>query len=244
MLKSLKKDYPSWIVIIGIFVLLMEIAFFNSGLIFSLFISAMMIYLGRKRMAKKKGKILFWGGIIFTCTSIFTMMTFKFLLVAILIHFIVQFSQSKRTPKKITPLINQKESVNQAETIIRTKPLLENILVGQQKTPSHAYEWNDINIQAGVGDTIIDFSNTFLPKGETIVFVRNFIGNVRILVPYDVEVSLHHSVMAGSTSIFGLQETKLFNQVYHLQTPNYEQSGQKIKIFTSLIVGNLEVVRI
>ena len=42
--------------------------------------------------------------------------------------------------------------------MIRTEPLFENIFLGQQKTPNGVYEWNDINIQAGIGDTVIDLS--------------------------------------------------------------------------------------
>ena len=56
------------------------------------------------------------------------------------------------------------------------------------------YEWNDVNIQAGIGDTVIDLSYTVLPKGETVIFIRNVMGKVTIMIPYDVEVSVNHSV--------------------------------------------------
>ena len=244
MLNKLKNDYPSWIVIAGIILLFLEVFFFNSGLIFSLLISGFMIYLGRKRAPKRKGKLLFWGGIIITGISVFNMITFKFFLAAILIHFFIQYFQTKKNPKKVVPEILSKDNHSSEEPILRNKPLFENILFGEQKTPSHAYEWNDINIQAGIGDTIVDFSYTVLPKGETVVFIRNFIGNIKILVPYETEVSIHHSVIAGSTSIFGIQENKTFNQVYHIQTPGFEKAEQKIKIMTSMAAGNLEVNRI
>lgn len=244
MLNKLKNDYPSWIVIAGIILLFLEVFFFNSGLIFSLLISGFMIYLGRKRAPKRKGKLLFWGGIIITGISVFNMITFKFFLAAILIHFFIQYFQTKKNPKKVVPDILSKDNHSSEEPILRSKPLFENILFGEQKTPSHAYEWNDINIQAGIGDTIVDFSYTVLPKGETVVFIRNFIGNIKILVPYETEVSIHHSVIAGSTSIFGIQENKTFNQVYHIQTPGFEKAEQKIKIMTSMAAGNLEVTRI
>ena len=115
---------------------------------------------------------------------------------------------------------------------------------GSKKTPQGVYEWEDINIQTGIGDTVIDLSYTMLPKGETVIFIRNIIGNMQILVPYEIEVSIHHSCMAGSTHIFDHHEPKVFNQVIHLKTPGYETAEQKVKIFTSLVVGNLEVSRI
>ena len=204
-----------------------------------------MIYLGRKRAGKKIGKILFIGGIIFFVLSIVNMMTFKFLLVAILLHFFIQFLNAKKNPKKLTPEYHyNRNQPSQEETMIRTEPLFENIVLGQQKTPPGAYEWNDVNIQAGIGDTIIDLSFTMLPKGETVIFIRNLIGNIQILVPYDIDVSIQHSCIVGSSTVFEEHDSKLFNRVLHLKTPGYETAEQKVKIFTSLVVGNLEVSRI
>ncbi|MGZ4160120.1 MAG: cell wall-active antibiotics response protein LiaF [Neobacillus sp.] len=244
MFRNAKNEYLNWLVIFGAFILVLEILFFNRGLIFSLFISLGMVYLGRRKAGSKRGRLLFFSGIIFFVLSILNMMTFKFLLLAILLHFFIQFVQSKRTPKKITVDIRKSEQENQEETIIREKPLFENILFGQQKTPLGVYEWNDVNIQAGIGDTIIDLSYTMLPKGETVIFIRNIIGNIQILVPYEIDVSIHHSCIAGSAAVFNHRESKIFNQVYHLKTPGYEKAGQKVKILTSLVVGNIEVSRI
>jgi lia operon protein LiaF len=244
MLKNVKNDYVGWLVVIGVIILLLEILFFNRGLIFALFISGGMIYLGRKRTGKKRGKLLFFGGILFIIISILNMMTFKFLLLAILLHLFVQFLNSKRNPPKIIPDRIQPEPTQHQETMISSKPLFENIFIGQQKTPLSVYEWNDVNIQTGIGDTIIDLSYTMLPKGETVIFIRNIIGNIQILVPYEIEASIHHSCVVGSTNVFENQGNKIFNQVFQLKTPGYETAEQKVKIFTSLLVGNLEVSRI
>lgn len=244
MFKNTKNDYLGWMFIIGAIILVMEILFFNSGLIFSLIISGGMIFLGRKRAGKKRGKFLFIGGIIFFVISIFHMMTFRFFLLAILLHFLIQFIHSKKHPKKISPEIIQAEETAEQETLIRTEPLFENIVLGQQKTPAGPYKWNDVNIQAGIGDTIIDLSFTVLPKGETVIFIRNLVGNIQILVPYDIEVNIQHSCIVGSTSVFEHHDSKLFNQVLHVKTPGYEAAEYKVKIFTSLVVGNLEVSRI
>ncbi|MED3562860.1 cell wall-active antibiotics response protein LiaF [Bacillus xiapuensis] len=244
MLKNTKNDYIGWLVMIGALVLGLEILFFNRGLIFSLIFSCGLIYLGRKKAGKKRGRVLFIAGIFFFIISIINMMTFKFLLLAILLHFFIQFITSKKNPKKIQVEVAEPKQVPQEETMYKSKPLFENNFFGQQKTPQGVYEWEDINIQTGIGDTVIDLSYTMLPKGETVVFIRNIIGNIQILVPYEIEVSIHHSCMAGSTTIFGHHEPKVINQVIHLKTPGYEHAEQKVKIFTSLVVGNLEVSRI
>lgn len=244
MFKNKKSDYLSWLVIIGIVILLLEILFFNRGLIFSLFIAGGMIYLGRKKAGKRLGKVLFIVGIIFFVLSIVNMMTFKFLLLAIFLHIFIQFFQTKRQPKKIVPDIVSSEPAQSEETLISSEPLFSNILVGQQKTPLGVYEWDDVNIQTGIGDTIIDLSYTMLPKGEAVIFIRNIIGNIHILVPYETEVSIHHSGVVGSAKVFGNDRDKIFNQVFTLKTSGYETSETKVKIVSSLVVGNLEVSRI
>ncbi|NYE08256.1 lia operon protein LiaF [Bacillus niacini] len=244
MFKNTKNNYTEWLVIIGVVVLLLEVLFFNSGLVFSLLFSCGMIYLGRKRTGKKFGKFLFFAGIISFIIHVFSMMTFRFLLLAILIHFIIQYTNSKKNPNKIALDIKESEHALQEETLIKTKPLFENIFFGQQKTPSSVYEWNDINIQSGIGDTIIDLSYTVLPKGETIIFIRNVIGNIQIQIPYEIEVSVHHSSVIGATTVLENHQAQVFNQAFHLKTADYDHAEQKIKIFTSLLVGNLEVSRI
>nr|WP_315362429.1 cell wall-active antibiotics response protein LiaF [Cytobacillus firmus] len=239
-----KSDYMSWIIILGIVFLFVEIAFFNSGVVFSLLVPIGMVYIGRKWMPKSSGKWLFWLGLIFLLINIFSMMTLKFFLLAILVHLLIQFWQSKKDPKRIQPDLKEPAVNLQKETVIKKNPLFSNIFVGQQKTPEQVYEWNDINIQTGIGDTVIDLSYTVIPKGETVIFIRNFIGNVQVLVPYDVEVTVSHSAIAGKARIFEYEESKMFNQHLHLQTPGYEQSGQRVKIFTSFAVGDIEVKRV
>ena len=173
------------------------------------------------------------------------MMTFRFLLLAIFLHLVIQYSQSKKNPEKINLTIQEpSEPVPTAETVIKSKPLFENTFFGQQKTPTGVYEWNDINIQSGIGDTIIDLSYTVLPKGETVIFLRNVFGNIHIQVPYEIEVSVHHSSIVGATTVFDHHEPQVFNQVFQLKTAGYDGAEQKVKIFTSLLVGNLEVSRI
>lgn len=235
-----KTDYISWIALIGILLLIIEITFFHGGLIFSLIVSGFCIYMGRKRLEKTIGKLLFWFGWISFVVTVLNMMALKFLMIALLVYFIVQFFQSKNHPLQVAPVISE---LSRTELLYK-KPLFDNILFGQQRTPERVYEWNDINIQCGIGDTVIDFSNTVLPKGEAVVSIRNFVGNIKVLIPYETELCLSHSVITGSTSIFEHHEPKMFNQTLHYTTPGYEEAGQRIKIITSMLIGDIEVKRI
>jgi lia operon protein LiaF len=244
MQDQLKNQYFSWLILLSLFLVLMEVLFFNKGLIFSLLASFGMIYVGRKRIDKTLGKGLFWAGIFFLAVSAISMMSFRFFILSVFIYFIIQYAQSKKHPQLIRPVLQVPAHIGEKEELITREPLLKNVLFGEQKTPEHTYEWNDINIQTGVGDTVIDLSYTVLPKGETVIFIRNLIGKIQIFIPYDLEVSVHHSVIAGNADILHFHGTKLFNQNIHVQTKDYENQEQKIRIFTSMIIGDIEVRRI
>ncbi|MFT4413834.1 cell wall-active antibiotics response protein LiaF [Fredinandcohnia humi] len=244
MLNQMKADNLNFFILIAIILLIIEISFFNGGVLFSLIISAGCIYLGRKRMPRTSGKIFFWFGWIGLAITVLNMLTIKFLLLAVLVYLLIQFFQSKKNPNYIKPEINPATDRPVQEQLVRRKPLLQNLFFGRQGTPEYVYEWNDVNIQAGIGDTIIDLSYTVLPKGEPVVFIKNFIGNVQVFVPYEVDVHVNHSVIVGATTVFENHDPKTFNQNLHYQTEHYDQSEQRIKIITSIGVGNLEVKRV
>jgi lia operon protein LiaF len=245
LFKKLKSDYLSWIVLIGAFFLLLDVFFFNRGLIFSLIVAVGMVYLGRKRMSKTTGKILFWAGLFFLFVNVMNMLVIKFFLIALLGFLIFQYANKKKEANMITPTIKEKIDFDKrSETVIKEQPLFQNRLFGTQQTPDHVYEWNDVNIQAGVGDTVIDLSYTVLPKDETVIFIRSVMGKITILIPYDVEVSVHHSVFFGSARILDFYESSLINRLMKVETAEYEQTNQKVKIFTSMMIGDLEVKRV
>jgi lia operon protein LiaF len=247
MFNQLKTDYISWMFMIGFVLLFAEIVFFSGGLIYSLALAAGCMYTGRKLRPRKIGKILFWIGLISACMTVLNMMIFKFFLFAILAYLLLVFYQSKQNPEWIKPYLVEPESTKEGlekETLIKKEHLFHNQLFGRQQTPNYVYEWNNINIQRGVGDTVIDLSYTILPKGENIISIRSFVGNLQVLVPYDVEVQIHHTVLAGRANIFQNQEQRVYNQIFSYQTEGFVKAETKVHLVTSVLIGDLEVKRI
>ncbi|WP_456272112.1 cell wall-active antibiotics response protein LiaF [Bacillus sp. AK031] len=243
MLNKFRTERFSWILLIGVILLLFEMSFYDGGVVFFLFITFGCIYIGRKRLPRTSGKILFWFGVISLSLTILNTMAFRFFLLALLVMIILRFADSKKNPAKVEPQIEQ--TLNDGEKPVFIKRAnLQNVWFGRQQTPEHVYEWNDINIQGGIGDTVIDLGNTVLPKGTSVISVRHILGNIVVMVPYDIEVSIHHNGLAGAVTIFDSVEPKSFNQSIYYQTSDYDGSAQKVKIITSLAVGDLEVKRI
>ena len=53
----------------------------------------------------------------------------------------------KNHAKTITPIIKEPVDLKkQSETTIKEQSLFQNRFFGQQQTPDHVYEWNDVNI--------------------------------------------------------------------------------------------------
>ncbi len=238
-----KTDLIRWIAAFAIVVLLIEITFFDQGLLFSFAVSGILIYFGRKKWHRMIGKMAAIIGGISLLVTISNMLTFKLLLIGLLTAMVYKFFQSKKKPEIYTP--NYEEKGTASPETLHSKPLLfKNTLIGGQMTPDQVYEWEDIDIQSGIGDIIIDLSNTVLPKGEATIAIRNVIGGIKVYVPYEVEVKVVHSALAGSLTLLGNREQRLLNQSVMYYTNNYEEAPQKVKIITTTLVGNLEVRRI
>lgn len=244
----MKTDYISWFFLIGMVLLVVELSFFGGGLIYSLAFSIGCIFLGKKFYNRFLGKILFIIGLISAVTAILNMFVFRFFLIVILGYFLLVYYQSKKNPHWIKPiLVNPKEGQDEGakERILKTNFLFKNKCLGNQQTADTVYEWNHVNIQTGLGNTMIDLSQTILPKGDVVISIRSLVGNMQILVPYGVEVRVHHSVVAGRTRIFENKfEEQLFNQILSYKTQDFDQAKQKVHITTAVIVGDLEVRRV
>lgn len=235
----MSTDTFNIILIIGVILLILEIAFFNGGLIFSVIFSSVLIYFGWKKYKKFWAKIMFWIGAISLFFTVLNMMAVRFLIIAAVVLFIRHYYRSKSEPERIEPVIMEEEFPD-----TEGKPLIKQKFFGSEATPDRPYKWRDINIQGGIGDRIVDLSNTVLPQDEAVISIRHFVGNVLIYIPYEVEVSIHHSAIFGRAGIFQYRNKKLMNQVVSFQTPSYTLNKPRIKIITSIASGDLEVKRI
>lgn len=242
-MKIFNRDANTWLVLGIIAFLILDFTVFNEGLIFFIFLGAAFIYFGKRGGNKTFGRILIWTGIGFIILSILSSLTFQFILLALLVLAIYQFFKASKVPKNIEPLA-AKDTYTTGEKITRKKSVLQNMLFGNQQTPTYVYEWDDIHIQTGFGNCHIDLSNTVFPDETAVVSIHGIAGNITIYVPYEVEVSVHYSAVSGTMSVFSHEKIKLLNETIHLQTEQYSQSQTKVKILTSMIVGNVEVKRI
>ena len=243
MFHRLTTDKFNLILIIGVILFIIEIAFFQGGMIIASLFFGGMTYFGWKKFHHLYGKILFWGGAISLFFSIFNMLAIRFFIIVVIILFIFDYMKSKNETDRIVPKPREFQEII-LDPIIELKPLFDHKFFDDQKTEDAAYQWRDINIHGAFGNRVIDLSNTVLPHDTAVISIRHLIGNIEIYVPYDVEVSIHHSSIFGRAHIFGKHHWNLMNKTLLYQTENYHQAIPRVKIVTSILSGDIEVKRI
>lgn len=200
-------------------------------------------YIGWKNKQESWGKVLFWIGIIGLIITFLNMLAVRFIVIVFIILYLLDYSKTKN--KRYLQPEQAKDSVIFQETpLVKLHPLFGQILYGDEKTESNAYEWRDINIHGGIGDRVVDLSNAVTLDDTAIISIRHGIGNITIYVPFDTDFMIHHSAVFGRAYILNKQHEQLLNQQLSYQTENYPYAETRVKIVTSLISGNIEVKRI
>ncbi|UOQ87149.1 cell wall-active antibiotics response protein LiaF [Gracilibacillus salinarum] len=238
MSKKTGYDLMQLLLIIGAVFLLIELIFIDVGLLFLIAIGAVAIYFGRRSFKSTTGKTIFWGGVFFVIIAILQTFAIRFFIFAIIIYLVWQWYQQKQKENQGLP-----QFIDITEETLYEDQMIQNKWFGKYQTTKNGFSWQDLNIQSGIGDTQVDLNNTMLPNEENVMVIRHFAGKIKVIVPYDVEVTIDHSVIFGDIHAFDHQKKNVFNRHVQLQTKGYRQSRQKVKIYTQMIVGKLEVRR-
>lgn len=244
MEKLRQMSLSNWLTA-GLIIVLIEIVLFNSGMIFSLVLSGGLLYFGKQAWQQMYGKILVGVGAIMLLTAILSMVTLRILFVILIINLILKYMETKKNPLIFEPVVKEKGEDRGGEQLFVTKrPFFLNQWVGSHETPDQSYEWENIHLQNGIGDVQIDLSNTVLPDKEVFISLRNIAGKITILVPYELEISVQHSALAGEASILSSYTARLWNENVVYQTEGYEMAHQKCTILSSVWIGDIEVKRV
>lgn len=207
----------------------------------ALVFSIVLIVVGRHYRSKekrKRGTILLSIGALIFIIHVFSSAAFQLLLASGIIYTGYELLQSRRRPMMLE--IKTKEATNSSSAVLRSEPFLKNMFVGNYRVMDCVYELQDINIRYGVGDVQIDLTTAMIAEGETVIVIHGLVGNIRLYVPYDIELSLNHSMLLGRVSAYGHEE-KGWNRNFILQSEQYREASRRVKIISSLLVGDTEV---
>ncbi|WP_088040980.1 cell wall-active antibiotics response protein LiaF [Bacillus sp. EAC] len=220
------------------------------GLLFDLFLNpfaiiaagvgAYLIQYGakkRKVYPSTSANIAFYGGIILFISNVFQLKSILAVIAFIVIYIGYSiYINSKFNERVIIPNIQEKTSSG----VFETSTLISNRFFSNVRLKNDGIELDDVDYYFGIGDIVIDLSESFIPEGETVLVLNGIIGNITLYVPYDLEISIHHATLFGKINILK-NEIKGLNKNCKFTTNDYKEATRKLKIVTSLAVGNIEV---
>ncbi|WP_081829238.1 cell wall-active antibiotics response protein LiaF [Geomicrobium sp. JCM 19037] len=223
-------------ILFGLIILILLELIFRFQPIFFLIGAILLVYFGLSSKRIRHGKWLVLLGLIIAALSVFSSYVFRIAIFLIAIYLLYAFWKSRAGNKNVQVTLDTEGDIADA----RRQPYFQTMLVGSQQINEENFHSEDINILLGLGETTIHFENTVLPSGDTVVIVRGFIGKVTVYLPYDVGVMVHHSSFFGETRLLEHFETG-FNQSVTKHSKQYESNTRRVRIYTSLVAGDVEV---
>jgi hypothetical protein len=93
----------------------------------------------------------------------------------------------------------------------------------------------------GIGDVDLDFTRTGVPAGETTIGLRGFIGDVEVIVPHSIGLSIIASGFITNVKQAGHKEQPVFLGTYRYQSEGYATAERKIRLETSFFIHDLKL---
>lgn len=127
------------------------------------------------------------------------------------------------------------KKIHQDDSYLQKQNLLESL-----KWNKDPWVLKNMSIWSVIGEINLDMSIALTEKGETTLILQGIIGDIDIIVPEDLAVSVSASVLFGQVDVFEEKEAGVMNKIVW-QTPNYESSENKVKLVLSYLVGDIDI---
>lgn len=103
-----------------------------------------------------------------------------------------------------------------------------------------AWQVSDEEFWVFVGDIDLDLTVAEIPEGVTRLRTYGFVGDVELIVPRDVGVSLSSTAFVSDIKAFGDRHEHFLTPL-HLDSDNYETAVRKIRLETHAFVGDVKI---
>lgn len=234
-MQRISTDRITFWLLMALLLVFVEAMFFHNGSVLFVLFGIGLLYISLRR----KSRIFFWIGIAFLGIALLSMWSLRLLIAATLVYTLVRLWKGDSSEQVIEPFIGN-------DVVETPNSIIQNKLFSVQSTPFQAYEWEDVHVQGFYSDLTIDATQTVLPKGTSIVSVRQGIGKVRIAVPYEIPVRIHYTTLLGDARLFGAGKKRLWNQSLVVKDGYSTEQGlgaAELIITVSTWLGDIEVIR-
>lgn len=215
-----------WVICFFLLVFI-ELTVFNNGGAFSLLLGAGLLYLS----FSKNNRLLKWLGIFFIAIAFFSMWSLRLFIILLLLYLLYSHLKKENEPKIVGLELFDK------------LPAKKNEIFGSTAAPLEAYKWQDVQIQRLAGDITIDTTQTILPTGTSLITIRQGIGKVQVLIPYEIPFRVHYTTLFGDIKCLDFGPQRLLNESVTFSDGEPEDAKRKLIIHVATWLGDLEVLR-
>ncbi len=117
---------------------------------------------------------------------------------------------------------------------------IQNFVVGGQNYSEPNWKVEPMHISTMAGDFYLDFSKAFIPEKEIPIYIRSLAGDVRVLLPENIEFRIEATVVTGEIEILG-NNLDGVNRSCHYETDNYEHAERKLDFVIKLTTGDIRL---
>lgn len=115
----------------------------------------------------------------------------------------------------------------------------QNILHSMKKGDEQ-YALYNMSVWSVINEVNLDLSYAILEENETTVLLQGVIGDIDLLVPADMAVSIDANVVIGEVNISREHEAGMMCRV-KWRSFDYDVSEQKLNVICSFVVGDINV---
>lgn len=219
--------------LVFLLLIFMETVFFHNGNFVFVLLGAGLTYYGSRRRSKWMVVL----GLFFIAMALFTLWSLRLLIFTLIIYTLIKLWKGVPSEEIMRPLKEfQKETPN---------GIWQNKLFSVQSSPFSSYEWEDIHIQGLFGDLHIDVTDTVLPKGTSLISIRQGVGKIKIDLPYEIPVRIHYTTLLGDARLFDIHRKRLINESLHMKDSYEGKSADSPELIITLATwaGDVEVTR-
>lgn len=235
-----KKDILALSVLLGIlafFCLGMAVGhiLFDGNIVYIILTVVMMVFgytFKQHLVGKSVGLIGVLGFIALTFERIYIYLFFVLIILAVVLFLINLMRRTKNRVQQIEGNLNS--SIKHAQ-------ITQDKWFDPTVVRDNSYTFQDIHDTSLIGDTTINLAQTILPDTQSVIVLHKGFGDIRILVPLEVGVSLSTHTLYGNV-FFENEDYQLKNAKLTIFSNNYAVATKKIKIVTTVYIGNVEVV--
>ncbi|MBI4337806.1 MAG: cell wall-active antibiotics response protein [Chloroflexi bacterium] len=122
---------------------------------------------------------------------------------------------------------------------VRREPFYD-IFLGRLQWPEPGWQVQETVFNLGIGELVVDLTKAVVPEGEHRLSLDCLIGQIRVLAPQGLALSVHAQVTLGTVVALG-QRAEGVARTLEVATPGYQESPRRVTIDASLVIGEVRV---